>query len=215
MTTTEQQAIMRKIFEMMMATGHFNNQDQMAKELKAIHFLLGTRFGLSADECDNCLLFFFREYSLGCATPLTDSVIRANMIPTVKNYHAMDLEAGKELLLSAQMFTNGTSSIENKKGSEQPNAPQATSPSSRYMTERNEEREAVKRSRAEKDEAISIIYKIFTLAYLSGAIWLGFFLICALIINGPMEDVPGLLVLPAILLAFVFLKKTGSWDEMS
>ena len=108
MTTSEQQALMHKLFELMMASGHLNNQDQMAKELKAIHSLLSTRYSLSISECDSCLLYFFRDYSLGCSSSLSDSFIRTNMIPTIKNYPAMDIDAGKELLLSASMFAQSS-----------------------------------------------------------------------------------------------------------
>lgn len=39
----------------MMVGGHLNNQMQMAKELKAIHYLLKEQEHLSEQERDNCL----------------------------------------------------------------------------------------------------------------------------------------------------------------
>lgn len=217
MTTIEQQALMHKLFELMMASGHLNNQDQMAKELKAIYSLLATRYSLSISECDNCLLYFFRDYSLGCSSPLSDSFIRTNMIPTVKNYPAMDIDAGKELLLSASMFAqSGVDRTTEKKEA----AKQKIEEERRRQTEeerkrreeerRNQESEARQK---ERDEAVSIIFKLFALVMVSGAIWLALFFICAIIMNGPMGDVPGMLVLPAIILAFLFLKKVNWGDS--
>lgn len=55
MNETQQIKIMRSIFSAMMVGGHLNNQMQMAKELKAIHYLLKEQEHLSEQERDNCL----------------------------------------------------------------------------------------------------------------------------------------------------------------
>ena len=83
MNETQQKKIMSSIFGIMMVSGHLNDQFKMAKELKAIHYL-------------------FKEYAQGCKQPISDSYIRNNMIPIIKNFDSMDLTAGASLLLAAK-----------------------------------------------------------------------------------------------------------------
>ena len=92
---------MFNVFGGMMVGGHFQNQEKMASILKAIHYLLGTQENLTVQECDNCLLYFFQEYAKGCSQPLSDSFIKTNIIPIVKNFPYMDLAWGKSILMAA------------------------------------------------------------------------------------------------------------------
>lgn len=55
MNETQQKKIMSSIFGIMMVSGHLNDQFKMAKELKAIHYLLKVQENLSEQESDNCL----------------------------------------------------------------------------------------------------------------------------------------------------------------
>lgn len=103
MNETQQKRIMLSIFGAMMFGGHFRNETQMLRELKAIHYLLKTQEHLSDQESDNCLFYFYKEYSKGCRQPLSDSYIRNMLIPNVKNFESMDLIAGASLLLAAKM----------------------------------------------------------------------------------------------------------------
>lgn len=102
MDKIKQEKIMQSIFGAMMIGGHLRNQVQMAKELKAIHYLLKTQENLSEQECDNCLFYFFKEYVQGCGQPISDAYIKNNMIPIVKNFSSMDLIAGASLLNAAK-----------------------------------------------------------------------------------------------------------------
>lgn len=102
MTQQQQQSLMFNVFGGMLGGGHFSDQGKMASILKAIHHLLKTQEGLSPQECDDCLLYFFREYGKGCSQPLSDSFIRANMIPVVLGYPTMDLMWGSSILLAAK-----------------------------------------------------------------------------------------------------------------
>ena len=102
MNETQQKKIMSSIFGIMMVKGHLRNQTQMAKELKAIHYLLKKQENLSDQESDNCLDYFFKEYAQGCTQPISASYIRNNMIPIIKNFDSMDLTAGASLLLAAK-----------------------------------------------------------------------------------------------------------------
>ena len=95
--------MMQSIFGAMMVGGHLRNQSQMAKELKAIHYLLKTQEHLSEQECDDCLFYFFKEYIQGCSQPISDSYIKTNMIPIIKNFNSMDLLAGLSLLEAAKI----------------------------------------------------------------------------------------------------------------
>ena len=103
MTQQQQKHLMYNVFGGMMMGGHFQNQQKMASILKAIHFLLGTQEHLSPQECDNCLLYFFQEYAKGCSQPISDSYIKTNMIPVVKNYPNMDIAWGMSILTAAKM----------------------------------------------------------------------------------------------------------------
>ncbi len=102
MNETQQKKIMSSIFGIMMVSGHLNDQFKMAKELKAIHYLLKVQENLSEQESDNCLYYFFKEYAQGCKQPISDSYIRNNMIPIIKNFDSMDLTAGASLLLATK-----------------------------------------------------------------------------------------------------------------
>ncbi len=103
MNEDQQKKVMRSIFGAMMVGGHLNNQMQMAKELKAIHYLLKEQEHLSEQERDNCLFYFFKEYAQGCKPPISDSYIINNMIPIIKDFGSMDLITGSSLLLAAKM----------------------------------------------------------------------------------------------------------------
>jgi hypothetical protein len=104
MTQQEQKRLMTNVFGAMMVGGHYKDQRKMTSILKAIHHLLGTQEHLSAQECDDCLLYFFQEYAKGCSESITDSYIKANMIPIVKAYPSMDMTWGLSLLMSAKKF---------------------------------------------------------------------------------------------------------------
>jgi hypothetical protein len=102
MTKQEQQRLMINVFGGMMMGGHLKDQRSMTSILKAIHHLLGTQEHLTAQECDDCLLYFFREYAKGCSESISDSYIKANMIPIVKTYPSMDMMWGLSILSSAK-----------------------------------------------------------------------------------------------------------------
>ena len=103
MDETQQKRIMLSIFGAMMFGGHFRNESRMLRELKAIHYLLRVQEHLSDQESDNCLFYFYKEYSKGCRQPISDSYIRKILITIVKNFESMDLIAGASLLLAAKM----------------------------------------------------------------------------------------------------------------
>lgn len=210
MTTSEQQALMHKLFELMMASGHLNNQDQMAKELKAIHSLLSTRYSLSISECDNCLLYFFRDYSLGCSSPLSDSFIRTNMIPTIKNYPAMDIDAGKELLLSASMFAQ--SSVDQTAGEKQEHQQIETT----IIDEREKNIQEEKTSHQHNDELLTtgrILFKVFIFALSTLGFGLGFILILAICGVSGDEGLLAISFIAGAIVSFVLQKKSGFWNE--
>lgn len=102
MTEQQQKKLMHAVFMMMMTGGQLQNQIQMTKTLKGLHFILGQQEGLSPQECDDCLLYFFKEYAMGCSAPLSDSYIKTNMITTVKNFASMDIARAASLLITAK-----------------------------------------------------------------------------------------------------------------
>lgn len=104
MNTEQQKKLMMNIFGSMMMGGHFKNQHQMTSELKAIYYLLMEREGLSPQECDDCLLYFFREYSKGCTPAISDTDIKEILVPTIKNYGRMDIISGASLIIAAKDF---------------------------------------------------------------------------------------------------------------
>ena len=75
---------------------------------------------------------------------------------------------GEELLLSARMFTTGAGTIEIINVSAQPKAPQSISPS-QYMSDKEKEREAVKREMAEKDKRKENIGAVIVAIIIIGA----------------------------------------------
>ena len=103
MTTNEQKRLMHGIFMTMMTGGQLSNQQTMATILKGVYDLLGSQEGLSPNECENCLLYFFQDYSKGWSSPLSDSFIRTNMIPIVKNFGSSDIAWGAALITAAKM----------------------------------------------------------------------------------------------------------------
>ena len=94
---------MQSIFGVMMIEGYLEKQVQMAMVLKAIHYLLRTQENLSEHECDDCLLYFFREYAQGCAQPISDTYIKSKMIPVIKGFNDMNLFKGISLLQAAKI----------------------------------------------------------------------------------------------------------------
>lgn len=103
MTKQQQQRLMYNVFGSMMVRGYFKDQQKMVAVLKAIHYLLGSMEGLSVQECDDCLLYFFQEYAKGCrGQSITDSYIKMNMIPVVKDFPYVDMEWGMSILIAAK-----------------------------------------------------------------------------------------------------------------
>lgn len=113
MTQLEQQKLMYNIFGIMMTQGHFDDEQQMIKELKAVHYLLGQQEHLTPADRDNCLLYFFREYGKGCTQPLSDTYIRQNLIPAVKHNRDMDLSWGLSLIIAAKSAQAGNNTETN------------------------------------------------------------------------------------------------------
>lgn len=92
---------MHGVFMFMMSNGYFKNQHLMATALKSVIHILGQSNGLSKTEQDNCLLYFFEEYALGCSQPMSESYIRSAMIPVVNNWKTIDLSIGSDILDAA------------------------------------------------------------------------------------------------------------------
>ena len=100
---------------------------------------------------------------------------------------------------------------EAKRKIEEENRRQAEEERKRREEERRNQENAANQKK--RDEANSIIFKVFSLVFVSGAIWLLLFFICGAF--GPVGDAAGVILIPAVFLAFIFLKKIGAWDEMS
>ena len=86
MTTKEKQDLMYNLFGIMLTKGIMQDQHNMTSKLKSICKALTTLHNLTDQECDECLLYFFREYAKGCRGQISDSIIQTQFIPTVKNY---------------------------------------------------------------------------------------------------------------------------------
>ena len=86
MTTSEKKKILYGIFGIMVSKGIMNNQHDMTSRLKGVLKSLKTIHGLTDQECDECLLYFFREYAQGCSVPIDDVMIKTQFVPIVKNY---------------------------------------------------------------------------------------------------------------------------------
>lgn len=89
------------IFGIMVSKGIMRDQHDMTSKLKGICKCLQTDHGLTSQECDECLLYFFREYAKGCSVPITDVMIKNQLIPTVNNYPSVSKD---DILWGASMI---------------------------------------------------------------------------------------------------------------
>ena len=93
---------MHAVFMYMMTKGMLRNQSQMASALKSVVTILETQGEITSVEKDDCLLYFFQDYSKGCSSPLSDSYIRNSMIPVVYQHGRLDLALGSSIILVAK-----------------------------------------------------------------------------------------------------------------
>ena len=105
MTTSEKQNLMYSLFGIMVSKGIMRDQQDMTSKLKGICKALTIAHGLTEKESEECLLYFFREYAKGCSVPITDTMIKSQFIPTVRNYPFMskdDFLWGESMIIACQ-----------------------------------------------------------------------------------------------------------------
>ena len=102
MDERKQKKLMGAVFMYMMSKGMFRDQLKMSTALKSVIHVLETSGDISSSEKDNCLLYFFQEYSQGCASPIPDSYIKSSMIPIVYQYGQIDLPLGLSIVTIAK-----------------------------------------------------------------------------------------------------------------
>ena len=102
MDSRKQQKFMHAVFWHMMTNGMLRNQLQMASALKSVVSILEIQREITSTEKDDCLLFFFQEYSKGCSSPLSDSYIKNSMIPIVYQHGRIDMALGSSIILIAK-----------------------------------------------------------------------------------------------------------------
>jgi hypothetical protein len=104
MDESRQKKFMLGVFEYMRSSGIFNNQMKMASGLRSTMYILQVKENLTKKELDNCLVYFFKDYSLGCSAPLSESEIRNNLIPNVYKYGKLDFALGGTICQMADLI---------------------------------------------------------------------------------------------------------------
>lgn len=102
MDSSKQKRFMHAVFMYMMTKGMLSNQMQMVTALKSVVSILETQGEITSREKDECLLYFFQEYSQGCSSPLSDSYIKSSMIPVVYQHGKIDLALGSSIVIVAK-----------------------------------------------------------------------------------------------------------------
>lgn len=101
MDTQSQKRIMHACFMYMMANEMLSSDNTLFRALKSIIYILENTHHLSQLEQDNCLIYFFNDYSLGCSSPMPEPYVRSTIIPAIRNYDIIDISLGELILAIA------------------------------------------------------------------------------------------------------------------
>ena len=81
-------------FMYMMAKGMLNNQNDTIKGLASFIYILKVNEGCSRKEMEDCVVYFFEEYSRGLSSPLLESYVRSTIVPAVLTVRNFDVPLG-------------------------------------------------------------------------------------------------------------------------
>lgn len=91
MDIQSQKKLMHACFMYMMANRILSSEQTMLTALKSITYILGNTHHLTQVEQDNCLIYFFNDYSQGCSSPISESYMRNTLIPAIKTHGIVDI----------------------------------------------------------------------------------------------------------------------------
>lgn len=81
-------------FMYMMAKGMLKNQNDTIKGLASFIYILTANEGCSRKEMEDCVVYFFEEYSKGLNNPLPESYVRSTIAPAVLTIRNFDVPLG-------------------------------------------------------------------------------------------------------------------------
>ena len=81
-------------FMYMMAKGMLNNQNDTIKGLASFIYILTANEGCSRKEMEDCVVYFFEEYSKGLNNSLPESYVRSTIAPAVLTIRNFDVPLG-------------------------------------------------------------------------------------------------------------------------
>ena len=84
-------------FMYMMAKGMLNNQNDTIKGLASFIYILTANEGCSRKEMEDCVVYFFEEYSKGLNNPLPEFYVRSTIAPAVLKINNFDVPLGASI----------------------------------------------------------------------------------------------------------------------
>ncbi len=94
--------MMHACFMYLMTNGTLHNERKTFNALKSILELMTTGENLSDVEYENCIVYFYDDYSKGCESPIPELYVRQILVPAIKKYGQLDLVLGATLLYIAR-----------------------------------------------------------------------------------------------------------------
>ena len=97
METKRLEGLTYNCFMYMMAKGVLNNQTDTIKGLASFIYTLTANEGCSRKEMEDCVVYFFEEYSQGLNNPLPESYVRSTIAPAVLTIRNYDVSLGASI----------------------------------------------------------------------------------------------------------------------
>ncbi len=94
MDTKRLKGLTYNCFMYMMAKGMLNNQDDTIKGLASFIYIFTASEHLTFKEMEDCVVYFFEEYSKGLRCPLPESYVRSTIAPAVLTVRNFDVPLG-------------------------------------------------------------------------------------------------------------------------
>lgn len=88
-------------FMYMMAQGLLNNQNDTIRGLASFIYTLTVSENCSRQEREDCVVYFFEEYSRGLNSPIPESYVRSTIAPAVLSVQNFDVPLGASIYMIA------------------------------------------------------------------------------------------------------------------
>jgi hypothetical protein len=94
--------LMHACFMYLLSDGSLSSEKKTFNALRSILEAMVIHDNLSEDDYEECIVYFYEDYSKGCNSPIPETYVRETLVPAIKNYGHPDLLLGASILFIAK-----------------------------------------------------------------------------------------------------------------